>query len=103
MPVRMITISSPEWTNEAFRTEWAEDGTLSHEEIAACADAQYAYLINHTGEAMRGWSYTGKGFTGPVRNDAIEIINNMIVNAVDYVVEGLAEICADVAAEAGRL
>lgn len=89
----MITISSPDFTIESMRAEWADDETLTAAQVNACADAEYAYYVITVSDKMRGWSYNvGGSFTGPARNDAIEIIGSLKVEAVDYVVEHLDEI-----------
>lgn len=96
----MITISSPEFTIEGMRANWADDPSLSAAEIAACANAEYAWYVINVGERMRGWSFgVGGTFTGPARNDAVMEILDLRSDAADYVVERLYEIKADVAAD----
>jgi hypothetical protein len=93
-----ITITSTDYTIEAMRADWADDPELTHAEIMACADAEYAYLINNTGQVMRGWAYTGAGFSGPVRADVIQQIGALQMAAADYVLSVLREIKAECAA-----
>jgi hypothetical protein len=100
--MQLITITSQDYTIEAMRIEYAEDPSLSNAEITALADAEYAYLINHTGEALRGWSYTGAGFTGPSRSDAIMGIMELMVAAVDHALGALVLIRLELAQEQAR-
>jgi len=93
----IISINSPDWTIEAMRADWADDTSLTAAEVNACADAEYAYLINHTHESLRGWSYDGTGFTGSARNDALQLIGQLRSEAIDYVLSNLDEIRAELA------
>lgn len=91
----MIEINSTEWTIEYFKGEWAEDETLTPAQVSECADAQYAYLVNEAGAAIRGWTYTGAGFAGPLRDtDVLTAIMALLGASVDYVVSVLDEIKA---------
>lgn len=95
----IITISSLEYTIDSMRADWADDATLSPAEINAHADAEYAYLINHTHEVLRGWSYDGTGFTGSARNDALQLIGQLRSAAADHVVGMSDEIRAELSTE----
>lgn len=98
----MISIESPAFTIEAFRAGWSDDETLSKAQLDEMANAQYAWLINETGKQddLRGWTYTGHGFTGPWRsNGALTAISTLIGESVDYVISVEAEIRAEIAAD----
>lgn len=98
-----INITGEEFTIEYMRSDWADDTSMSPAEINAAADLEYAWLTNNTHEKMRGWSYTGTGFSGPARPDAVSLIFDLQVEATDYVIEHLDELRAEVAAEAAEV
>ena len=98
--VTIITINSQDFTIETMRAEWAEDAELSAAEVTEFANEEYAWLVLHTGETLRGWTYTGDGFTGPARTDAVEMVLQLMSDATDAVLAMADEIKADVAAEA---
>lgn len=92
----MITIISEAFTIADMRADWADDESLTGAQVSACADAEYAYLVNEVGDKMRGWSFEGRGaFTGPARLDAISLIGELKIAAVDWVIEHLEEIKAE--------
>lgn len=96
MPNTMIEIKSVEWTIEGFKGEWADDWTLTPAQVSACADTQHAFLVNETSAMIRGWSYTGAGFAGPLRNnDVIGKIMTLLGASIDFVVDNLDEIKAE--------
>jgi hypothetical protein len=94
--MQIISIQSAEWTHAEFQADWADDETTA-DIAAACADAEYAYLINQAGTVLSGWQYDGLrgAFTGSARADAITLIGELICAAVDYVLEHVDEIRAD--------
>lgn len=93
MPI--ITITSPDYTIESFRAEWADDASLTPAQVDACADAEYAWLVLSTRDRMRGWSFTGGAFTGPAQADAITIIGELLIAATDHVLANFEEIIAE--------
>ena len=99
MKTTIITISSPEYMIESMRADWADDPDLSPAMVNACADEEYAYLVNHAHEMLRGWTYTGTGFTGPARNDALQLIGELRSAAIDHVLSNLGEIREELDAE----
>jgi hypothetical protein len=94
-----IEIKSTEWMIEAMREAWAEQGAgdeaLTSAEISAAADAQYAWLINHTETQLPGWRFTGGTFVGPIVADAPMRILNLISESADYVLGVMDEIKAE--------
>jgi hypothetical protein len=93
--MELITITNEAWTIEAMRANWADDDTLTAPQVALCANLQHAWMVNSTGDRLRGWSYNGRGFTGPIYRDAVTDILSLIVEAVDYVVSAVAETTAE--------
>jgi len=94
----VITITSPDWNIQAMADGWADDDTLTAAQARDCADAEYAWLINNTSARLRGWAFTGTGFSGPINKDAVTEILNLISDAVDYVLTMLDEIKAETSA-----
>ena len=91
----LIRITGEQFTIESFRAGWADDEKLTAAQVSACADAEYAWLVNYTGEHLRGWSYDGDGFTGPWRdNDILDKIAQLSTLATDYVLANFADIVA---------
>lgn len=91
MANNMITVSGDIFTIDSMRADWADDAYTAAQ-VTALADAQYAYLINHTYDVLRGWSYTGDGFTGPARSDAVALIMQLMTDSGDYVAANLFDI-----------
>lgn len=92
----MITITSTDYTIENMRADWADGADYTAAQVMALADAEYAYLINHTHDVLRGWSYTGDGFVGPARIDAIALIGQLMVDAADHVIASMDEIFSEI-------
>jgi hypothetical protein len=96
--MELITITNEAWTIATMRADWADDDSLTGAQVAMCADLEYAWLINNTGDRLRGWSYTNGSFTGPIRRDAVTEILGLIGEAVDYVLSAMIEIMTEPAA-----
>lgn len=90
-----ITIVSAEWTHAELRKGWADDATLTPAQLDACADAEYAHLVNSAGEIGAGWTYANGVFSGPAKGDAISKIMELLTSASDYVLSVLDEIKAE--------
>lgn len=93
-----MTLTNADWSRADMVSVWADDETLTDEQIADCADSQIAYIINNLHLSLPGWSYdAGAGlFTGTTRydSDPHALILDLMVDAADYVVEHLDEIRA---------
>jgi len=87
-----IEIKSTEWEIEEMTKSYMEDASITAAQARACADTEYAWLINNTGTKMSGWSFTGGVFSGQIRNDALSQIMSLLVEASDYVLEHLDEV-----------
>jgi len=90
-----MTLTDTDWTEAEMAAGWADDGTAA-EVAALCAESEIAYLVNNTHKTMPGWTFSKGTFSGPSRKNAADDALGMIVEAVDYVVEHLDEIAAEV-------
>jgi hypothetical protein len=94
-----MTLQNEDWTRAEIVAAWADDETLTSEQLVECADTELAWIINNLNQGeLSGWTYdAGTGaFWGPARNDAHAQILSLFVEAADYTVEHLDEIRAGI-------
>ena len=97
-----MALQNSEWTRMEIAICWADDESLTAEQIEDCADSELAFIINNLPSYLPGWSYDGRSgtFTGTFRRNGVDVmgqIMQIICDAVDHVVEHLDEIKAEAA------
>lgn len=96
-----MILRNADWTRADMALAWADDESLTAEQISDCTDSEIAFIINNLPEYLPGWSYDAKSgtYSGKYRPevDFVGQVLSIICDAVDYVVDHLDEIKTEAA------
>ena len=87
----MMTVTDPDWSHDEVTRGWEDDPT-SAPYAAVCADTEHAWLINNTHAALPGWQFEDGTFSGPYYDGVLAVLNQLVSEAVDFVISVLDEI-----------